>query len=188
MTRLPHPASVWVANLLVPGAGFVLLGRLVMGILVAAAWGLTAGGWLLLVLVWPGGGGGRAAAGLAVVLGLLAAGVYVASQVLLYSAFRFAKRYLYSRGRDEMFKSALTAYLQGRYEESESACKALLRFERDDVEAALQLAAIARRRGDGRSAQRYLRRARYLDDEGLWDFEIEREQAVWAGMKRPKAI
>jgi hypothetical protein len=51
----------------------------------------------------------------------------------------------------------------------------LLRADAGDVEATLQLAAIARRRGDAAAARRHLRRARYLDDDGRWDFQIGRE-------------
>jgi hypothetical protein len=70
------------------------------------------------------------------------------------------------------------AYLQGKLDESESISKALLSEDPDDVEAALQLGYIARRRGDLAAARLWLVRARYLDDEGKWDFEIDRELAA----------
>jgi Flp pilus assembly protein TadD len=80
---------------------------------------------------------------------------------------------------DEEFKKALAAYLQGRYDEAETACKALLRQDPGDVEATLQLGAIARRRGRLAQARRHFRRARYLDDRGKWDSEIGRELAAF---------
>lgn len=51
MTRMPNKALMWVANLILPGAGLVLLGRIGMGIVWALLWGMAAA-WLLLGLAW----------------------------------------------------------------------------------------------------------------------------------------
>jgi predicted Zn-dependent protease len=83
--------------------------------------------------------------------------------------------------REEKFKEALVAYLQGRYDESQSLCRTLLRHDPDDVEATLQLAAVAARRGDAAGARCHLLRARYLDDEGVWDAHVERQLAAVSG-------
>ena len=82
-----------------------------------------------------------------------------------------------TEGRDERFKAALAAYMAGRHDEAEAACKALLREDPDDVEAMLQLASVARRRGLLAEARRCFLQARYLDDRGRWDAEIGRELA-----------
>jgi predicted Zn-dependent protease len=111
----------------------------------------------------------------ALCLACLAGGVYVSSQASLALRFRARRRWLQNRDRDEVFKAAVAAYLQGRLDEAETNLARLLRADPDDVEATLQQAAIARRRGDGEAARSGLCRARYLDDAGRWDFEIGRE-------------
>jgi len=174
MTRpTGHPVWVWPANLLVPGAGHVMVGRVLAGVLYALVWGGALGGLLLVITFradlagsyWP------------VFLAAAAIVFYVAPQVALMVRLRADKRFSGSEERDQRFKSALATYLQGRLEEAESICKGLLKSDPDDVEATLQLASVARRRGDAAAARAYLTRARYLDDEGRWDFEVERELA-----------
>ena len=100
--------------------------------------------------------------------------MYLVAQVSLGFRLRAIRR----AGRidgDGLFRSALVAYLQDRMDESESICRELLASDPDDVEAFLQLAMIARHRGDAATARRHLVRARYLDDAGRWDSQIERE-------------
>jgi hypothetical protein len=170
MTRLPQPAIIWTANLLAPGAGLVLAGLVVWGAVTALLWGLLAA-ILVLQFVWPDMGDGKLLAVSVVGVALL----FFLAQISLWGRLRGMRRYLAGGVRDEKFKAALVAYLQGRNDESEAICKELLRLDSDDVEATLQLAAVARRRGRLKVACRYLRRARYLDDEGRWDFQIGRE-------------
>ena len=171
MNRCPaHPAWIGLANLLVPGAGHVWVGWVASGAAVAVAWGLLAGGALALEIFRAGG----AVSPLEWFFRSSAAIVYVAAQVWLAFRLRAIRR----AGRidgDGLFRSALVAYLQDRLDESESICRELLASDPDDVEAFLQLAMIARRRGDAATARLHLVRARYLDDAGRWDFEIERE-------------
>ena len=171
MNRCPaHPAWIGLANLLVPGAGHVWVGFVASGAAVAVVWGLLAGGALALEIF-------RAGAAVSLwerFLGGSAAIVYVAAQASLGFRLRAIRR----AGRidgDGLFRSALVAYLQNRLDESESICRELLASDPDDVEAFLQLAMIARRRGDAATARLHLVRARYLDDAVRWDFEIERE-------------
>jgi tetratricopeptide (TPR) repeat protein len=173
MTRMPNRALMWIANLLLPGAGLVLLGRIGMGMVWAVLWG-SAAAWLLLGLAWPDGTGGASV----FARGAAAVAFYVGGQGALYATRRRAERYLASEARDGEFRAALVAYLQGKFDESESICRALLREDPDDVEATLQLGYIARQRGDPAAARRWFVRARYLDDVGKWDFEIERELAA----------
>ena len=174
MTRLPHAALTWTANLLVPGAGLVLLGRLVLGILLGVWWGLAVSGLIVATLVWPDGAGTT----VVVVFGVDVVAVYTLAQFLYYVRRRAAARHLESEARDEMFKAALVATLRGRLDDAEATCKSLLRLDPDDVEATLHLGTLARQRGRREAAFRYLRRARYLDDAGRWDFQIGRELAA----------
>jgi predicted Zn-dependent protease len=135
----------------------------------ALAWGAAAVG-LLVGVVWPD------MAGLVWQSACLAVAVtlYVSMQVILAFKRRRRRLRLADAARDEQFKAVLAAYLQGRYDEAEAKCRALLHQDPDDVEAALQLGTIARRRGKLAVARRWFRRARYLDDRGKWDFEIDR--------------
>jgi hypothetical protein len=177
MVRTDRPTLVWIANLLVPGAGLVLRGHILLGILWAVAWA-AAGAGCLLSLVWPD----AVVASLTVPLVAVVILAYAWAQVFLGFAIRRAGRWRADGARDARFKDALAAYLHGRLDISEAVCKELLRRDPDDVEATLQLAAIARRRGKPAASARYLRRARYLDDEGRWDFHVGR---VLAALRRP---
>ena len=177
MNRCPvHPVWIWLANLLVPGAGHVWVGFVAAGAVLAVAWGLLAGGALVLEIFRAGG----AVSPLEWFLRSSAAAGYVAAQVWLGFRLR-AIRQAGRMDRDGRFRSALVAYLQGRLDESESICRELLASDPDDVEAFLQLAMIARRRGDAAGARQHLVRARYLDDAGRWDFEIGRELSALGG-------
>ena len=182
MTRA-HRVLLWVLNLLVPGAGLVLAGRLVIGIVAGLAWGLAAGTAIITAMVHPAGG----SAGLSVLVVAAPLIVYGAAQVALARRLRAERKSSQAPDHDAVFREALVAYVRGRFDESETACRALLHADPDDVEATLQLAAIARRRNAPRLAKRHLTRARYLDDSGRWDFEIERELAALAGEAGHKA-
>jgi len=183
MTRLPHPALTWTANLLVPGTGLVLLGRLVPGVVLGLWWGLAVAGLVLEMLVWPDGVTAKAAAGFAI----NAAAAYGLAQFLHQARRRAAARHLSGEARDGMFRTAIDATLQGRLDDAEAACKALLRLDPDDVEATLHLAALERRRGHKAAARRYLARTRYLDEEGRWDFQVGRELAALDEADEPAA-
>jgi hypothetical protein len=178
-----HRALLWALNLLVPGAGLVLSGRLAIGIVAGLAWAVAAGMAIITALVHPRGG----SPGLTVLVAAAPLIVYGAAQFALAGCLRARTRSAQAPDRDARFRDALVAYVQGRLDESEAACRALLRSDPDDVEAMLQLASIARRRNDARLARRRLARARYLDDAGRWDFEIERELAALAGQAGGKA-
>ena len=173
MARKVRSTSVWIANLLVPGAGLVLRGYIVVGVLWAVGWA-AAGAGCLLSIVWPD----VVAQNLTVPLVAVVILAYAWAQVFLGLAIWRAGRWRADAARDSRFKDALAAYLHGRLDISESICKELLRRDPDDVEATFQLAAIARRRGQPAVAARYLRRVRYLDDEGRWDFQVGRAMAT----------
>jgi tetratricopeptide (TPR) repeat protein len=172
MARNLHSIVVWIANLLVPGAGLVLVGSMLTGALAAAVWGLAVTG-LLVGTIWPALVWPNLRYGLAVA----AVAIYIGMQMALYVERRKAGRRLSDSSRDEKFKTILMAYLEGRYDEAEAQCRQLLREDPDDVEACLQLATIDRRRGRLAAAQRGFRRAWYLDTAGKWDNEISRELA-----------
>lgn len=142
----------------------------------ALVWAVVVGLLLLGTLVWPDKAQEAPLTVLAVGAGL----VFVAAQGLLLIRERALRRLWGSEERDDRFREVLAATLQGRLDDAEAGCRSLLARDPDDVEAALHLAALARRRGDTRAARAWLERARFLDDAGRWDFRIERELAAVA--------
>ncbi|MBE3068849.1 MAG: tetratricopeptide repeat protein, partial [Planctomycetes bacterium] len=96
-------------------------------------------------------------------------------------------RHLASPARDDLFRAALEATLQGRLDDAEASCRRLLRLDPDDVEATLHLASLERLRGHAPAARRYLARTRYLDDDGRWDFQVGRELAALDQADAPPA-
>jgi len=183
MTRLPHPALTWTANLVVPGAGLVLLGRLVQGVVLGLWWTAATAVLVLATLVWPDGVTAKVTA----VFAVNAAVAYGVAQWVHHVRRRTAARHLASPARDDLFREALEATLQGRLDDAEAACRRLLRLDPDDVEATLHLASLARRRGHVAAARRYLARTRYLDDDGRWDFQVGRELAALDRADAPPA-
>ena len=173
MIRMPNAACAWTANVLVPGTGLVLMGRLVTGAVLALVWAASVVGLLMTGLVWVSG----ADPTVTLAFAACAAVVFAAAQAMLYVRRRAAARHLAGPARDSLFKEALTAGLQGRLDDAEAACRRLLRLDPDDVEATIELAVLARRRGRSDKARRLLRRARYLDDDGRCEFVITRELA-----------
>jgi Flp pilus assembly protein TadD len=167
----------------VPGSGLILLGRLPTGVACAALWTAAVGLLLLATLIWPGAASTGATAALAVAAGLL----FAAAQALLYVRDRSLRRHRAEEARDAAFREVLAATLRGAADEAADACRALLLRDPDDVEATLHLALLARRAGRSDEAARLLRRARFLDDTGRWDFQIERDLAAVtaSGQNRP---
>jgi len=182
MQRLPHPALSWTANVLVPGSGLVLVGRLTSGVACAVLWTAAVGLLLLGTLVWPNAASAAPVTALAVASGLL----FTAAQVLLYVRDRSLRRYRGGEARDAAFREVLAATLRGDRDEAERRCRALLSRDPDDVEATLHLALLARRAGRTAEGVRLLRRARFLDDTGRWDLLIERDLAACLA-KEPQA-
>ncbi len=176
MERMPHPAALWTANLLVPGLGLVLVGRVAAGAALALVWGATAALVVLGTLVWPGWGGPMGMAGPAAAAGL----IYLAAQGLLAVRERALRGFRQGERRDAAFREVLEATLRGRLDEAEAGCRRLLAHDPDDTEAALHLALVARRRGRLEEARRWLRRARFLDETGRWDDLIARQ---WAALE-----
>jgi len=123
---------------------------------------------LLVTLIWPDAAPAAAVAGLAVASGVL----FAAAQGLLYVRDRSLRRYRAGEARDAAFRDVLAATLRGALDEAEQGCRTLLSRDPDDVEAALHLALLARRAGRTGEAARLLRRARFLDDTGRWDFRL----------------
>jgi hypothetical protein len=165
-----QPVWIWLANVLVPGTGLVLSNRVLFGAAWALAWAVATAGWLASA-VFQGGDVGRAGFSVARVASPV---LWAGGQVLLGLWRHRRARAAAGEDADRLFAEAQTAYLRGELDRAEALCRTLRRRNPDDVEAVLQLASVAMRRGDGRSARRLFAQARFLDDVGKWDFEIER--------------
>jgi hypothetical protein len=182
--REAHPAWVWLANVLVPGTGLVLSNRVPFGAAWAAAWAAATAVWLV-AAVFQGGPGGRAWADVARVASPV---LWLGGQVALGLWRHRRARLAAGDGADRLFAEAQTAYLRGDLDRAEALCRDLRRRDPDDVEALLQLAAVAMRRGDGARAGQLFARARFLDDAGVWDFEVERGLRAAREMSTPAAV
>jgi len=180
MERLPHPAVLWTANVLVPGSGLVLLGRLATGAACACLWTAAVGLLLLATVVWPDAASAGPVAGLVVAVGLL----FAVAQALVYLRDRALRRHRADEARDAAFREVLAATLRGDVDEAADGCHTLLARDPDDVEATLHLALLARRAGRTDEARRLLRRARFLDAAGRWDLVIARDLAAVTGQAR----
>ncbi len=85
-----------------------------------------------------------------------------------------------------LLREGMIAYLRGQLEAAEHSFRACLRLDNQEVEALVRLGIVAARLGWNHRARRTLRRARALDLEEKWRWEIERElQAV---RKKPEGI
>ena len=133
-------------------------------------WALTALAFPVYVADWTLWAAGGAAAAL-----------YVAAQILLLAAY-LRRRRLAAADRDEPFRRALAARLQGRTGDARAMLEELLDRDPSDVEALLLLAAVARDENDLDAARQHLERARYLDERGRHEAEIRRRlRGVAAG-------
>ncbi len=166
-----HLAVAWLLNLLVPWTGHVLVGAVSGGAVVAVLWGGFVAASLLLYTIWPQAW----EANRWWLLGP-AVGIYFAGQ-LAFAIRTVELRRAGRTDRDTPFRRALEAYLDGRLDQTETICRELLKRDPEDVEAVLQLALVAKRRGRPGEAARGFRRVRYLDAEGRWDDLVHRELA-----------
>ncbi len=178
MSRTPgHPAAAWIANLLLPGAGLVLSGSVGAGAALAVAWGVAAAAAVVAMVVAPP----EVASPW---LWAFPAAGYVFAQGALAVRRRIRPA---PEGADEALRRAVALYLQDRLDEAAETCRAVLKRDPRDVELTLRLASIRRRQGRAAEARRLFERARYMDDEGRWDFEIARELGPPRNVAPPKA-
>lgn len=110
--------------------------------------------------------------------GLLWAALGVAWLTGLAWSYRLIRRASPKENRrlgEDRFPQAIHAYLQGNLAHAESLARAILRDSPRDVEAALLLATIWRRRGRLDASEKLLRNLARLEMAQPWLWEIERE-------------
>jgi tetratricopeptide (TPR) repeat protein len=155
---------------LVPGWGHVYLGRERVGL---AIFSLTAASAFLLLNVVLIGRGGRTSlswvAGAAVVL-FWAFGI---ADVWRRTSPARLKRI--EERKSAFLRSGIIAYLRDDLAAAQADFRACLKLDSQEPEALLRLGVVLSRQGAIRSARSFLRRARALDLEEKWRWEIERE-------------
>jgi hypothetical protein len=180
----PRPSRLLALVLsLVPGFGHVYLGRERAGL---ALFTLAAvGGFLVfnafLVLESPHRldvARASAAATAALWLGAIAHVVYLTSP-------RRQRRV--EEEKVNLLKSGMIFFLRDEMEAAETAFRTCLKLDRGDVEALVRLGVLYARRGQAGPARRTLRRARSVDVEGKWSWEVERELQDLRGKLTPAA-
>lgn len=110
--------------------------------------------------------------------GLLWAALGVAWLTGVACSYRFVRQHTQRsqhRSLPDPFPEAIHAYLAGNLVQAESLVRAILRESPRDVEAALLLATIWRRRGRLDAAEKLLRNLARLEVAYPWLWEIERE-------------
>jgi len=74
-----------------------------------------------------------------------------------------------------LLRDGMISYLRDELGEAENAFRTCLKLDNQEVEALVRLGVVLARKGFHRPARRILRRARSLDLEEKWNWEIERE-------------
>lgn len=168
----PHHSRLLALILsLVPGWGHVYLGRERAGLCLFTLAAISLFGMLNILLVYSGEH--------RLLLARSAGGGAVFS--LLLSVVDVLRRTSPSRLRridDEkarLLRGGMIAYLRNDLEGAEETFRACLRLDGQEVEALLRIGVVTARRGAARRARRWLRRARRMDLDEKWGWEIERE-------------
>ncbi len=76
---------------------------------------------------------------------------------------------------DALLSLAQRLYLRGEWSDAERSLRALLKLDKEDVEAHLLLASVHRRAGRPADARRRLQRLTTREDADRWRFEVLRE-------------
>jgi hypothetical protein len=177
--RLSWPVAL--ANLVLPGAGLVLLGHVAAGLLYGSMFVACANFALVAVLLVPDDISGTWQA-----LGIgLAGGAYVGTQVRLAQTVRGAQQAAAQRRRAEWLRNAQLALAQGAVAEARAALTPLIEEAEDDLLVALRWAQLVTAEGDSSAARDAWRRVRRLDPHGVYRAQV---QAFEQGLPVPPTV
>jgi len=163
-----------VLSLLLPGAGHALLGKGITSVLLLIGYGASVDAAIVSALWFPDMLPGR----------MWWLTVALAGTIWLYSALTIVRiaywrhRPRFAAARDGAFNQALDLYLQDRYNEAREGFLRVLKLDPEDAEAHLYLSSVEADCGRLRGARRHLARARHLDAEGKWEWEIKRYEGL----------
>ncbi len=165
-------ALTLIASAFLPGAGHIVVGKQLKGVLLALGYTLALMTALFrMFVVWPEGSvladaGFLAAAGACLVLWIWAfAGAYDTAIGLRRSASR--------EEVDKHFRDGAVQYLRGNLLEAERLLSLAARLAPRDVDVRMHLARVYRNLGIRGKQRRLLRKCRALDADGKWAAEIE---------------
>ncbi len=169
MSLSPQTRSVLLS--LLPGWGHVAVGREFQGLLIFTTAALAAFGLVNALFTYLG-----ELRGVLIVLSSIAlVGVAAYSVVDVVRLNTPSRRLRIARTRDRLLWEGLMAYLRSDLLTAEQKFIDCARLDRLDVEPVLRAGVAASRRGAFREARRLLRRARRLDVEKRWEWELRRE-------------
>jgi len=165
-----RPGAI-VLSLFLPGAGQALMRRNVGYLLLLLGYGGALDAVLVSRLWFP-----QLLPGNLVWLTLALAGtiwLYSTLNVFRLAYLRHRQRFVATRER--IFKRALDFYIEGRYNEARMEFLRVLKLDPEDVEARLYLSLLEAESGNTKRAARHLAKARRLDTEDKWKWELAQQ-------------
>jgi len=164
-----------VVNLLVPGAGIILVGREALGVLVALLFTAAANAALAANLLFPA----EWSPGWRAISTGVALGTYLGAQVRFAQTLRDQRRRASAAHRNAALRAARAALLAGRVEEAWRLLQPLAPQAEDDLLLAYRLAQVLSARGDRQAARAAWQRVRRLDRHRIYYREVlDNERAL----------
>ncbi len=176
-----RPGAI-VLSLFLPGAGQALMRRNVGYLLLLLGYGGALDVVLVSKLWFP-----QLLPGSLVWLTLALAGtiwLYSTLNVFRLAYFRHRQRFVATRER--IFKRALDFYIEERYNEAQREFLRAVKLDPEDTESYLYLCVVEAESGNARRAARHLARARRLDTEGKWKWELAQQLSNLRGLSSLK--
>lgn len=163
------PRRMWIGILTIwPGLAQIWTGQEFLGLILAGLFAATLNLWLLAHFVWtdafaPGWAGLFATLA---VLAWLASFVYTIWWTWLCHPERHRQEI------DRLFRDAIEAYLQGRWNEARKRLERILTIDETDADALMQLGSVYRRMEQPELARRAWRQCLELGEGSKWEWEI----------------
>jgi hypothetical protein len=183
MSSPRHSRTLAATLSLVPGWGHVYLGREAAGLLLFTLAALSLFLFINLGLMYQGEHRLlllRISAGSLLFFWLLSL-----ADVMRRTSPGRRRRIEEEKGR--LLRAGMISYLRGELAQAEARFRECLKLDHQEVEAVLRLGVIAARSGAAGRARRWLKRARRLDLDGKWSWEIFRELQPLAARPPGKA-
>ena len=166
--------GVVVLSLLLPGVGHALLRKNTISILLLIGYGGAVDAAIISKLWFPEMLPGR----MFWLTVSLAGTIWVYSAISIFRLAYFRHRPGFVAVKDQAFKQALDLYLQDRYNEARAGFLRVVKLDPEDVEAQLYLSLVETDCGRLREADRHLSKAKRLDAEGKWGWELARQESL----------
>lgn len=173
-----------LVNLLIPGGGLILLGRIVAGLIVALAFTLLCNLALAATLLIPHDvpeWARRASIGATAI-------VYVLSQLLVAHVVRVERRAAEAERRREILERVVRELAAGRAAEAWEALEPLRPLAESDLLVAYRAAQVLTALGDGPAALRAWKNLRRLDCHRIYRSEIESNERALQEASGPRQV